>query len=275
MNHLTREPVAVRDHTAFCRRPGVRKKDLGETTRPTGAQMTRFRIDAGAYRVRGRRGKSLYLPEIKVEEACSSGHNESFYLPKGWYSSGQMCIGGFFGDFMPVPGEREIRYYISREISEQGRQAEREHCEDIVHAYEITLLAAEQVIRCAKTFFERRRIPVTFEAAMRQVYEKLVREAPHEKIRRIFRECINPKTGEVRSLFGTRMRELYLATADRTLKRDEEQWHTFRYDETEYRPRWYEFGYKTDRYDYRMMKQPLKRESGMPSPSTASLITLD
>ena len=275
MNHLTREPVAVRDHAAFCRRPDVRKRDLGETTRPTGSHMTRFRIGAGAYRVRGRRGKSLYLPEIKIEEACSSGHNESFYLPKGWYSSGQMCIGGFFGDFMPGPGAREIQYYISREISGQGRQAEREHCEDIFHAYEITLLAAEKTILGVKTFFERRRILMTFETAIRQVYEKLVQEAPHEKIRRIFRECIDPKTGKVRSSFGTRMRELYLETADRTLKRDEEQWHTFRYDETEYRPGWYEFGYKTGRYDYRIMKQPLKRESGMPSPSTASLITLD
>nr|DAI44621.1 MAG TPA: hypothetical protein [Caudoviricetes sp.] len=273
---LVREPVAVRDHAAFCRRPGVRKRDLGETTRPKDSYMTCFSIGAIECFVRnGKRRKRLYCPKIEIKKKCFSGHNESFYLPVGWYSSGQMCVDGFFGNFMQEAGAREIRYYISREISEQSRQAEREHCNDIIRAYEITLLAAEQTIVRVGEFFKQKRNPVAFEESIRQAYKKLMENASHEKIREIFRECIDLKSGKIDSSFRTRMNELYLVTADRTLKRDEDQWHTFRYGDMEYKPRWYEFGYKTDRYDYRIMKQPLKREQGMRSPSTESLITLD
>lgn len=95
MNHLTGELVVIRDHAAFCTRPGVMKRDPGETARPAGSRMTRFLSDAGSYRVQGRQGKRLCLPLTGIEEKGSSGRNEAFYLPGGGIQAGRCALADF------------------------------------------------------------------------------------------------------------------------------------------------------------------------------------
>lgn len=172
------------------------------------------------------------------------------------------------GGFYPHSrGNREIVMIVSREISNQSRLAEKEHCLDAIRAYDITLKSADDTIRSVIDMFaasDRRNIRfATATNAVSAVRKKLVQHASHPRIAQIFSNAILPD-GTVSAAFKTDMEALYVEAARLTQKRDSENWHSFRFDPDEYRPYFASCrGYDFVRYEYRKMLMPeLRKEEG-------------
>lgn len=267
---LLEDPVRVTDHRLIYGRPGADKWDQGITSIVRNFSVTQFSITTVPCR-----GGSCKV-RIDYRTPCDPGTNESCYLGEGRYGTGLMSVEGGF--YPHCRGNREIVMIVSREISNQSRLAEKEHCLDGIRAYEITLKSADDTIRSVKDMFaapDRRNTRfATVTNAVRAVRKKLVRHASHPRIAQIFARAILTD-GTVSGAFKTDMEALYAEAARLTQKRDSENWHSFRFDPNEYRPYFASCrGYDFVRYDYRKMLMPELLERGGISPSPSSLINI-
>ena len=267
---LVTEPVLVTNHSLIYNRPRADKWDQGITSIAKNYGTTRFSIVTEALRSGRYRAKINYLGK------CDPGSNESLYLAPGQYKTGLTSVSGGF--YPHSRGSREIVIIVSDEISNQSRRAEKEHCMDNVRAFEITLKSADDTIRKVKSILEAdnkgKVTYVTKKAAVKAVKRMLVWEAAHTRIAQIFSDTISAD-GTVTGAFKTNMETLYFETSQLTQKRDDDKWHSFRFDTREYRPYCASCrGYRTDVYEYRKMLMPELIAQGGVSPSSHSLIRL-
>lgn len=266
---LVANPVMVTDHSRIYSRPNADRWDQGYTTRPTAYAAPDFRI-----RIDDREDHcTVSIDRLRL---CVPGNNESCYLAPGMYLTRLMSAGG--GLYPLARGEREIRMIVSEEIAQQSRRAEKEHCDDMIRAYNITLLSMYNALRSVSEQLARERF-FSHRAAVDAVKERLGRASAHERIARIFMGGIEAD-GTVNGRFKTEAEKLYNDVIGLTGQRDYDReglpaWHSFRLARTEYRPFFASCrGYDLGRYEYRKMLLPERIAAGERSPSSDRLIRL-
>lgn len=193
--------------------------DLGVTSPPRNFTTPDFNINCQQH-------KDGWGISIDLLRPAAEGDNSSYYLGAGLHRSDLMFFGGGLTHFVPGNGNREIYRVVSDRIANLSRLAEEEHCSDIRHAYQITLAAAEQAIRAARTAVRGQR-HAKRDKAISAARAALVAASNHPTIAGIFRNCIDVHSNVNRLQFQTRMADLYRDTADMTQNRDSQGFHTF------------------------------------------------
>ena len=108
---------------------------------------------------------------VDVKRSAAEGNNHSYYLTEGVYETNYafsirgyqqaqkeaaqgdslavMSLGNLANFLEPYANERQSRVYLvmPRNISELNRQAEKEHCMDFVHAYDLTVGAMQAALQ--------------------------------------------------------------------------------------------------------------------------------
>lgn len=256
-------------------RLGLSKEQTGITTPPAGYEATCFRMV-----IDKTNDRQAYTVLIIKDKKCSPGTNESFYLGEGIYTMGQSNFDGDFGD--PEPGTRRAKMMISHEIARINEQCENEHCRDIIHAYHITLLAADRTVdQVAAGLLHEKNLGMQYRSvneAARAVKVKLGLKSSHQKIADIFDQSIRDD-GTVSQSFKHDMEALYKRTFELTNQRDIDRnggsWHRFIVSREEYRPCFASCrGYHLDEYSYHKLKLPQPLADGNTPPSTMALIRL-
>lgn len=218
---LTTAPIKVNSREALTR-AGADPSDFGITSPPCNFKVPFFNICC-----QQNRKTSQWTVNVNCYQMAEEGQNTSFYLGPGTYSSGVMLMGGSLTNYVEGKGNRKIYYEINDEIANLNRRAEKEHCDDIRHAYQITLKYVQdkiyEVIKkaCKKQKYGKKQLAIS------TVRNEFIKIANHEKIKKIFRETIS-KNGYVDlGKFERSLSDLYLETANKTSERDSQGHHFF------------------------------------------------
>lgn len=214
---LKRKPEPV-DHAAILRMEGLDPAegylpDAGDTSPPADAAAPKYEIECTP-------ADGQYTAKIVIEQPASEGNNTSIYLKAGVFEtnaslavqlfekdrrkSEAVKVGSYLGKFKDDPRNR-VYLYMPKEIAELNRQAEAEHCSDLIYAYEQTFGALDSSLR-----------------KLRPVSAATEKEA---------RALLLANLGTLlpQSLAGGRaawIRE-HERLSDLTMQRDEKGWHSF------------------------------------------------
>jgi hypothetical protein len=198
---------------------GAAVQDLGVTTPPRQFVTPEFNINP----VQARGG--AWSVSVQHLRAAAEGNNTAIYLAPGLHRTGLMMAGGFITHYVAGGGNREIYRQVTEQVSTLSRQAELEHCNDIIHAYAITLQAAETAINGARISVAGQRYG-SRRQAMAAALAALT-NGMAAALAQVFRDNVNVDWNVNRHGFQRDLAALYLATANMTQNRDNAGWHTF------------------------------------------------
>lgn len=191
--------------------------DCGITSPPRHALGPKFNIVCQQKPFKG------WSANVQILQRAYEGDNEAYHLAPGLYATGLMISGGFTSNYVAATGNRQIYVEIDATRSVDGRDAEQEHCRDILHAYDITLKAMQDALDSAKA-----RGPYVGDNR-----DKVVRATKnailiglHPKLQEIVHACVIDNWGVKIPEFEAKLRQLYLNTCDLTQQRDANGWHT-------------------------------------------------
>jgi hypothetical protein len=207
---------------------GYDENDFGVTTPPENFAAPRFDVILEDRMVG-------WIASVKLETKANSGTNRSHSLLRGYHRTGQMFSNNFVTNYSPSPRNREIYRYIDQTIERLSKEAEIEHCNDFIHAYNITLLAAERVVIEVGEALDRARSGhLSRDSAIDAVKSAFKNAAPHEKIAALFAEYLDGlRTGQdtksADAKFKASSEKLYTDTGAKTGYRDTSNWHFFAY----------------------------------------------
>jgi len=196
---------------------GADPMDCGITSPPVHVLAPKFNIVCQQRPYRG------WSSHVQILQTAYEGDNEAYHLAPGLYATGLMISGGHTTNYVEAPGNRQIFVEIDAAGSMDGRDAEQEHCLDILHAYDITLKAMQDALNKAKAGgpYQGDKRDQVVRAAKNAILTGL-----HPKLQEIVRTCVIDNWGVNISEFDTKLRKLYLATCDLTQQRDAKNWHT-------------------------------------------------
>ncbi|WP_033046108.1 MULTISPECIES: hypothetical protein [Pseudomonas] len=194
--------------------------DCGITSPPSHALSPKFNIVCQQKPFKG------WSAHVQILQRAYEGDNEAYHLAPGFYPTGLMISGGVT-NYVPGAGNRQIYVEIDAAHSVDGRDAEQEHCRDILHAYAITLKAMQDALDSAKAkgpYFGDNR-----EKAVRATKNAIL-TGLHPKLQGIVRSCVIDNWGVKIPEFEAKLRQLYLDTCNLTQQRDTNGWHTLKPD---------------------------------------------
>ncbi len=192
--------------------------DAGVTSPPASFTTPHFSINC-------QQRHDGWYASLQVHRHADEGTNTSRYLGVGLYSTDLMFMGGARTNYVPGPNNRRIYVEISSAIADLNRQAELEHCNDIIRAYNLTLVAAQNALTNALggnpygPFLKR---PKAMQAIRQAIIAGL-----HARLQKIFRDAINVDSNVNIQKFSSDLSQLYLNIANITQQRDGQGWHTF------------------------------------------------
>jgi len=194
--------------------------DFGITTNPTGYLTPQFTIAA-------QNGAGGWTAQIAVTRNAHEGANDARYLGAGFYSTGLMYSGGGLTAFAPGPNNRHIYVEVSAAIATLNRQAEQEHCDDMVRAYDLTLGAAQTALTTAVA--GNPYAGATSADAVTAARDAIT-NGLHVRLQAVFNNNIDVNTATVdNAAFGTALGTLYEnLCALSGMGRDAPGLHTFR-----------------------------------------------
>ncbi|GLY77072.1 hypothetical protein [Actinoallomurus iriomotensis] len=128
--------------------------DVGDTGHPDN-------FVAPAYRVESTQASGQHTAKIVMERRAAEGDNTSIYLRAGVFETNYALstkmladdraegdvasIGSYLTDFASDRTNR-VYLYMSADMAERNRRAEVEHCQDLIYAYEQTLLVLDAAL---------------------------------------------------------------------------------------------------------------------------------
>jgi hypothetical protein len=193
--------------------------DLGTTTPPTGFTAPTFHI---ACSQRPGRGWAALVHVIKKAEP---GTNAAYHLGPGLHSTGLCMSGGNIQNYVGGAARR-IYYEVSQSIANDSRDAEQEHLADIQYAFDLTLGAVQAAVDSVRSGpsiagFAKQ------DKAIRAMKSALT-DGLHVQLATIVRAAISDFNGTVnQGQLAQQLGQLYLATANKTVDRDQQGWHFF------------------------------------------------
>ena len=221
---FSREPECVLSRQALTDRGGS-QSDLGITDPPNDGttQAPRFRID-----VEQTLG-GQWQASVVMEMGGAEGTNRSAYLGEGVYSTGLMYVGEALTYYTPGDGNREIYMVVTDAVAWLNREAEREHCRDIIQAYNLTVGQADMAIRRSSNGA----CPAadSREQAIVNAQTRLLSFVTLAQLRPVFSANIRSDgTDPVLDAgsFETQLLALFNSVNQRTSLRDSVGWHFFR-----------------------------------------------
>ncbi|HEX8407939.1 MAG TPA: hypothetical protein VF883_03675 [Thermoanaerobaculia bacterium] len=174
--------------------------DFGITTNPTGYLTPQFTIAA-------QNGAGGWTAQIAITRNAHEGTNDARYLGAGFYSTGVMFIGGgALTGYLPGPNNRQIYVEVSAAIANLNRQAEQEHCDDMVRAYDLTLGAAQTALATAVA--GNPYAGATSADAVTAARDAIT-NGLHARLQAVFNNNIDVNTATVNATFGTALGQLY------------------------------------------------------------------
>lgn len=119
---------------------------MGSTTPPQGSVRPVAKLD--------HKKTGAFSHEVKLTKTTNAdpGENEALFVPAGRYPAALVNEGGEIfeapADYVPDRKKdgRRINVDVSREVEELAKDAELEHCYDIVRAYDLSLGAANSAM---------------------------------------------------------------------------------------------------------------------------------
>ncbi len=198
--------------------------DCGITSPPDNALAPLFRIDCVAH------GQDHWIASVTLLRAAAEGNNHAYHLAPGLYSTGLMRFGDRVSNYLPGDGNRQIYIEIDTAHAQASRDAEVEHCNDLLYAFQITLHTVETRVRNAT----RERFTGSTKAEALKAAVNGICGGLHASLQDIVRVCVNLQSGNVdQPRLQRELVELYLNTAAKTQDRDNRGWHTLRPDTAE------------------------------------------
>lgn len=219
---LARNPVLCTTRVLFAAglAPGdVSPSDFGITTNPTGYLTPQFTITA--------QNAGGWTATIAITRNAHEGANAARYLGAGFYSTGLMYgAHNALTAFAPGPNNRHIYVEVSAAIATLNRQAEQEHCDDMVRAYDLTLGAAQTALTAALA--GNPYAGATSAAAVTAARDAIT-NGMHVRLQAVFDNNIDVNTATVNAAFDTDLGQLYMDLCGLSaLGRDALGLHTFR-----------------------------------------------
>lgn len=219
---LTRTATQVTTREAL-NAVGGNPDDGGTTSPPSGFVAPTFNIVCSQKPYYG------WTASVQILHNADEGTNAAYYLGPGLYSTDLMFNGGLT-NYIAGPGNRRIYVEISQSISTDARDAELEHCNDIVHSFNITLGAVQNALNAARVNnpygpFDKR------DKAMRAGRDAIC-NGLHARLATLVRNAVNV-SGQVDHYgFARELGRLYRTICDMSQDRDNVGWHTLAPDRT-------------------------------------------
>ncbi|HEY3741461.1 MAG TPA: hypothetical protein VGL53_16530 [Bryobacteraceae bacterium] len=204
---------------------GCDKQDMGVTTKPRDPVAPLFNLNI-------HKEGDDWKVQCNLTGAVE-GTNDSVYLGAGTYPTG-LAWYPQHGGFGTAAGQNEIYAIVSDMNSNRSRDAELEHCNDWVRAFQLTFEAAENAIRFATPGLGNRRFASRV-AAYRGALEAVLGHSTQEAIARIFKASIKVTDQShdfYPQIFKDQLTNLYMTVGDQTIQRDQNRWHHFEFGPT-------------------------------------------
>jgi hypothetical protein len=168
-----------------------------------------------------------WVATVAVTRPAAEGTNQSCYLAPGHYPTGLMFSGQFITMYAAGGSNKEVIGEVSQNVSNLSMQAETEHCNDIVHAYDITLGAVQQALTNAAGHH----YPAGSQAGAVTQALTALRAGLHARLAALFTNAVDANAGAVdNNRFTNELLALFNQMHQMTQQRDQHGWHTFRPD---------------------------------------------